>query len=164
MEDDNDDGHQASFNPENFFDSEIDTDSSNHEQDNDDNDNENNAEDHDVHDDMMHVDHDGIVTTDDNVDPEVGGEVSSLGLEVGEEIQDKALRLLSQYRGEDGHSKVSVADAMTVLGDLLEFSDNTAVVKNKMETEKARLEAELGQALQRIEDLEADNVSPTRQE
>ena len=83
MEDDNDDGHQASFNPENFFDSEINTDSSNHEQDNDDNDNENNAEDHDVHDDMMHVDHDGIVTTDDNVDPEVGGEVSSLGLEVG---------------------------------------------------------------------------------
>ena len=69
------------------------------------------------------------------------GDVPSLGLEVGEEIRDKAARLLASYREDDGGHEVSVEDVMSVMGDLLVFSDNVSLrVKERVEEVEQQLE------------------------
>ena len=69
------------------------------------------------------------------------GDVPSLGLEVGEEIRDKAARLLASYREDDGGHEVSVEDVMSVMGDLLVFSDNVSLrVRERVEEVEQQLE------------------------
>ena len=70
---------------------------------------------------------------------EAGLEVS--GVEVGEEIRDKAARLITQFRGEEDTGDVSVEEAVSVLSDLLIFTDNiSSRVKDRVEEVEQQLE------------------------
>ena len=76
---------------------------------------------------------------------EAGLEVSSIGLEVGEEIRDKAAKLLSAYRederGEEDREAVSLESCVAILGDLLVYSDNISLkVRDRVEEVEQQLE------------------------
>ena len=69
---------------------------------------------------------------------EAGLEVGRLGLEVGDEIRDKAAKLLSAYRedemGEEDKEAVTMETCVGILGDLLVYSDNISLkVKERVE-------------------------------
>ena len=77
---------------------------------------------------------------------EAGLEVSSLGIEVGEEIRDKAAKLLSAFREDErgeleDREAVSLESCVSVLGDLLVYSDNISLkVKERVEEVEQQLE------------------------
>ena len=76
---------------------------------------------------------------------EAGLEVGRLGLEVGDEIRDKAAKLLSAYRederGEEDKEAVTMEACVGILGDLLVYSDNISLkVRERVEEVEQQLE------------------------
>ena len=81
-----------------------------------------------------------------SVHGETGLEISSLGIEVSDEIREKAAKLFSAFREDErveleDREAVILKSCVSVLSDLLVYSDNISLkVKERVEENEQKLE------------------------